>query len=152
MTMRNTTPRADLYVVEVKRTQDGIYRLLNREPIGKGFAVRLPSGMVHEFPTEEAARASRYWTIAGTVPTGPRADARTFEAKPERPCFCRHCDWEISNHIGGPCPPPGFTSGKRRMAFRELIAEAKQAAHALDVARFDSSMLRAAIAKAEGRE
>lgn len=36
--------------------------LLDRRPIGQGFAIRLPSGMCHRFATEREARYSQYWT------------------------------------------------------------------------------------------
>lgn len=53
----------DLYVVEEvgKAHSAGTVRLLNGTPIGKGFGVRLPSGMTHWFDDEKKARASDYW-------------------------------------------------------------------------------------------
>jgi hypothetical protein len=50
------------YVIDFVDTRDGRYRLLDRRPIGMGFAVRLPSGMCHSFDTEAEARNSQYWT------------------------------------------------------------------------------------------
>lgn len=50
-----------MYVIDKVKTPDGVFRLLDRRPIGMGFAVRLPSGMCHSFDTEAEARNSQYW-------------------------------------------------------------------------------------------
>ena len=49
------------YVLDVAYTKDGFVRLLDRRPISGDFAVRLPSGRVHTFPTRAEAEASPHW-------------------------------------------------------------------------------------------
>lgn len=55
----------DSYVVDAVPSafpgQGGTVRLLDRRPLGLGFAIRLPSGMCHAFDTREEAEASQYW-------------------------------------------------------------------------------------------
>jgi hypothetical protein len=54
----------DPYVIDEvdKAYNGGTVRLLDARPLGKGFGVRLPSGMTHWFDDEDKARASNYWS------------------------------------------------------------------------------------------
>lgn len=54
------------YVVAIANiAPHGTCHLLNRTPIGKGWAIRLPSGMCHEFDDRASAEASQYWPRVG---------------------------------------------------------------------------------------
>lgn len=55
------TTMSDLYVIDAIDTLRGTVRLLDGGPLGRGFGVRLPSGMTHWFPTIDDARGSQYW-------------------------------------------------------------------------------------------
>lgn len=56
-----------LYVIEEVDSplNNGVIRLINGTHIGKGFGVRLPSGMIHWYDTAEEATSGAYWPIDG---------------------------------------------------------------------------------------
>lgn len=56
---------SDLYVIDAIDTLRGTVRLLDGRPLGRGFGVRLPSGLTHWYPSREAAERSQYWPSTG---------------------------------------------------------------------------------------